>query len=121
MQAKMAEAMEKAEKQSERKEQAAGGSLKKLQEEEADVQKEVDGLRAKEKLVAKKEALEKVKATAEMALAAKAKEHAVGVLRRAHRVALTTALHAPVIPLPASRASSISLANFAAAPHGTAF
>ena len=45
---------------------------------------------------------------------------AVGVLQLAQLVALTTALHAPVIPLPASRASSISLANFAAAPHGTA-
>ena len=45
---------------------------------------------------------------------------AVGVLQLAQLVALAAALHAPVIPLPASRASSISLANFAAAPHGTA-
>ena len=45
---------------------------------------------------------------------------AVGVLQLAQLVALAAALHAPVIPLPASKSSSVSLANFAVTPYGTA-
>ena len=44
---------------------------------------------------------------------------AVGVLQLAQIVALAAALHAPVIPLPASKSSAFSLANFAATPHST--